>query len=156
MKHARCSNIVPDFECWVVEAGTALSRLLPERKPLVGPTTCCFAPPLSSDSCFETQRAGLTRSRLCLCRSPCSCCIRRLAAIFVMIHTVRRTQRVRYPVVTYSATGTSARVPTVVTRAIFAYPFPPASSHPQMPFRVPTERVPVVSKKVLELLCHET
>jgi len=76
--------------------------------------------------------------------------------MFAMIRTGRRTQRVRYHVVTYSATGTSAQVVAVVTRGIFAYPFSPTSSHPQMSFRVPTERVPVVSKEVLELLCHET
>lgn len=33
---------------------------------MVGPTACWFAPSLSSDSCYKTRWAGLTRSGLCL------------------------------------------------------------------------------------------
>ena len=58
------------------------------------------------------------------CCSPCSSCTRRLAAISVTIHTVRGTQRARYPAVTYSATGASgAQVALVETRGIVAHPF---------------------------------
>ena len=73
-----------------------------------------------------------------------------------MIHTVKGTQRARYPVVTYSATGAPTQVVLVETRGTPAHPLSPTSSHPQMYFRVPTARVPVVPKEVLELPCHET
>ena len=88
------------------------------------PTACCFAS--ASFQVISASRPGGRDRReaaFVRCRSPCSCCTRHLAAIFAMIRTVRITQRARYPVVTYSATGTPVRAAPVETRGIFTHPF---------------------------------
>lgn len=112
---------------------------------------CCFA---SASSRPEGWNSG---EAISVCYCPlCSSYTRRPAAIFVSKHTVRKTQRARSLVATYFATGASTQVVLVETRGVFAHPFSPASSHPQVYFCVSTKRVPIVSEEVLEFQCHET
>ena len=109
---------------------------------------------LSGDSCFKTD--GLTRSGLCL-----------LSFTMLVLHPASSCD------ICYDTYGQENPASTIPCGHIFCYRYAsldchrcdtrhfrlsvfPRVPHPQMPFRMPTERVPVVSKEVLEFLCHET
>jgi hypothetical protein len=105
---------------------------------------------------FQTRGVELRRSNLHLLlstmlvlhpTSSCDICFETYS---------QKTQQARSLVATYSATGASTQVALVETRGVFAHPFSPASSHPQVYFCVSTKRVPIVSEEVLEFQCHET
>ena len=108
---------------------------------------------LPSDFCFQTRRAGPTRSGLCA-----------LSFTMLVLHPTSSCD------ICYDTYGQDNPASTIPCGHIFccryASPGCPRRNtrqfhssvfvRIQLSFRVPTERVPVVSKEVLEIQCHKT